>query len=99
MRDQRITLTVAEYRALKARADRIRASRVAQARKVGAECGIGAEMPFHLAANAMVGQHYGHPWRGVDYNGVRRILWLERESWRGHILVDRLVARRGVEPF
>lgn len=94
MQSERIT--VEQYRSLRERAERSRASRMALARRIGAECGVGSEAPFHMAHNAWVGRESGRPWRGVDYSGVRQLRRLERDVWAAARIVDRLIARRGL---
>jgi hypothetical protein len=93
---QNTPLTVAEYRALSARAEASRRSRMVRARRIAAEAGVDPGMPFHLAHNAMVGLHYGQPWKGVDYSKVRLLMRLERELFTADRIVNRIYSRRGM---
>lgn len=79
--------------AVRASADATRSAIVARARRIGADCGLGAEAPFHMAHNASVGAHYGRPWRNVDQSAMRHILWLEKRSWVPTRLADRVIGR------
>lgn len=82
----------------KARAARERAERVAEAireraRKVAREAGLDPSIAFLHAHNAQVSADYGKPWPGVNYALVRRVLWLEKQSWVPHRLSDAYARR------
>ena len=78
---------------VRARADRTRAMSVDRARALAREAGTDPEYVFCHAHNALCSFEYGHPWRGVDYSKVRRILWLERKSWEPSRLASRINQR------
>jgi hypothetical protein len=88
-------LTSAEYRALKSRADRSRASRHVALNRVCREAGIGA---YHgcVLHNALISADQGRPWRDTDTSALRRARRLERDIFAASRIVDRLVTRRGL---
>ena len=51
-------------------------------------------LPRELLDEGPPPRRYGHPWPGVDYVLVRRVLWLERDvQWRAHRLIHRWAER------
>jgi len=73
-----------EYRAMRARAERIRVRIRMRADEAMREAGL-ERITLH---NALVGEHYGRPWREVDYEAAH-----EADRWRRReYLPDRIVS-------
>ena len=88
-------LTSTEYRALKARAERSRASRAVALNRACREAGIGA---YHgcVLHNALISADQGRPWRETDTSALRHARRIERDLFAADRIVNRLVTRRGL---
>jgi hypothetical protein len=72
---------------------------VARARRVAKAAGLDPQICFLHAHNAMASLNHGKPWPGVDYDLVRKVLYLQRLSWKPHRLLQRWDRRRlGLDP-
>ena len=52
-----------------------------------------AGLDFGTLHNAMVGAHYGKPWRGVDYSLARKAQRQQRELFSASAILDRWCER------
>lgn len=82
----------------RANANTARAKRIAdairdRARALSAEAGLDPNLLGIHPHNAMVSYSAGHPWAGVDYAKVRRVLWLIDRAFEPTRVADRLNAR------
>jgi hypothetical protein len=78
---------------LRARAQRLSARMVAEARELAGQAGLDPTAPFHHAHNALVAAEVGHPWPEVNYSLARRIRWLQGRSFIPGQLVDSIIRR------
>ena len=83
---------VEQYRAMKARADRSRASKRIALDRACREAGLG-EYHGCVLHNAMVGLRTSRPWKGIDYSAARRAERIERSLFDADKIVSRWAAR------
>lgn len=90
-------LTYAQYQTyaqhVRAIADRVSRSLIAQARVAAKDAGLDPTICFLHAHNALCSYEYGKPWPEVDYSLARKVLWLERQSWEPSRLADAISRR------
>jgi hypothetical protein len=80
-------------REVSARAERTSQMILDRGRDLGEQIGLGREYAFHLAHNALCGdgwKEYRHPKRRA---ALRRILWLQEQSWKPGEIAQRVIAR------
>jgi len=65
-----------KYRVAMNRAERVQRSIVERARVLCNEAGLDGGLLGIHPHNAMVGYNNGHPWPEVDYNKVRKVMYL-----------------------
>jgi hypothetical protein len=71
-----------DYRTLYDRCERLAKAITDRARSVARDAGLSPDYPYAHAHNAMVSYQQGTPWKEVDYSLCRKILWLEKKTWR-----------------
>ena len=82
----------ARYADLRTRAERLNRAITDRARKTAREAGLDPSIAFLHAHNAMCSKD-SHPWTGVNYRLVRKVLYLERLSWEPNRIVSRVSDR------
>ena len=79
----------AQAQMMRAMADRSRASRRTSLERTLRAAGL----DFSTLHNAMVGLHYGKPWRGVDYSMARKAQRQQAQLFEASRIVERWHAR------
>jgi len=74
------------YRALMARADRLRWSHWARANTYAAQAGL--DIGRNVWHNAMLARAEGKPWKGVDYSLLRRAIREDARMFDAHHIVS-----------
>ena len=82
-----------QYQAIDARAHKLSANIVAEARKTAKQAGLDPSICFLHAHNAMCA--FGTPaqWPEVDYRLCRRVLWLEQKSFEPTRIASQIYKR------
>lgn len=80
-------------RAVDERALRIRNMIIERGRDAAELAGLPRDMGFHLAHNAMASFKSGNPWRELDYSFVRKVLYIEKQSYQPCRMAERIIGR------
>ena len=78
---------------LKERAKTCRNQIIDRMRETALQAGLDPQIAGLHAHNAMCSFHSGHPWPECDYSLVRRVLWLEEQSFVPERLAARIIER------
>jgi len=90
------------YPTLKRRAENVANMVNDRARLLAVKAGLpDCDMFPLLVHNALVSDHYGHPWKEIkDRKALRRANWLLNErQWQASRILDRLYSRLGSDAF
>jgi hypothetical protein len=80
------------YATLRRRADQYHDLVLARIRQLCSEGGLPGDASGAEYRRAMAACERGRPWPGVDYQKIRKALWLRRHRlWAAHMLLARLV--------
>ena len=84
------------YSEAKRHAEAIIVARRERIREVARQAGLDPDYAPH-AHNAICAFNDGHPWPGVDYSLVRKVLWMQDHLYDSYRILERYCRRRDAE--